>query len=88
MVPTALWAVDVAFAARYTLGHHVTNSLTGLDPFTHSALRPAHSLSTLRGRPRDRAARKTRYRERLGRSQLIADPASSLFPRTGLSPAG
>jgi hypothetical protein len=48
------------------------------------ALRPAHSLSTLRGPPRSGAARKTRYRESARESQLKAAPPVALFPRTGL----
>ena len=67
MVPMG-GAVDAAFAAACTLGHHGRSCLTGLDPFTLEALWPPHSLSTLRGRPRDRAARKTRYPEGFGRS--------------------
>lgn len=49
------------------------------------ALRPAHSLSTLRGTPLGVAARKTRYRESARESQLKAAPPVALFPRAGLS---
>ena len=87
VVPVVLLTADAAFAAVDLLGHHGKTCLTGLDPFTHDALRPAHSLSTLRRLPRD-SPRKTRYREGLRGSQHMALPASSLFPRTGLTPAG
>ena len=57
----------------------------GSTSFTlYFALRPAHSLSTLRGPPRDGTARKTRYRESARRSQPKAAPPVALFPRTGL----
>src|SRR5262249_11693574 len=65
---------DIAFASSYWLGHHGTACLSGLNPFTLDALRPAHSLSTLRGLPRDSSTRKTRY------SDL------SVFPLTRLRP--
>ncbi len=66
-------AFDAAFASRYWLGHHGNNCLSGLDPFTLLALRPAHSLSTLRPTPRG-ARRKTRYYD------------LSVFPLTRLRP--
>lgn len=57
----------------------------GSTSFTQDfALRPAHSLSTLRGPPRSGAARKTRYRESARKSQLEAAPPVALFPRAGL----
>lgn len=66
-------AFDAAFASSYWLGHHGNKGLSGLDPFTLLALRPAHSLSTLRPAPRD-ARRKTRYND------------LSVFPLTRLRP--
>lgn len=87
VVPAAE-AADAAFAAAYLLGHHGNGCFSGLDTFTLDALRPARSLSTLRGLPRDSAARKTRYREGSARSQYETAPGLSLFPRAGLSPAG
>lgn len=53
---------DAAFASSYWLGHHGNGCLSGLDPFTLAALRPAHSLSTLRPAPRG-TERKTRYND-------------------------
>lgn len=59
----AAFARPMFWSRPYLLGHHGTRCLSGLNPFTPtSALRPAQSLSTLRGPPRDGAARKTRYR--------------------------
>ena len=65
--------VGAAFASSYWLGHHGNTCLSGLNLFTLVALRPAHSLSTLRSAPRG-DERKTRY------SDL------AVFPLTGLNP--
>ena len=73
VVPTVLRPPMLPSRCVDSLGHHGRCSLTGLDPFTHDALRPAHSLSTLRSLPRD-SPRKTRYGEVFNRSQLRAVP--------------
>ena len=86
VVPTCLRTVGAAFASSYWLGHHGNACLSGLDTFTLDALRPAHSLSTLRGVPRDTATRKTRYREGIRRSQLIAAPPIPCFRGRDLHP--
>jgi hypothetical protein len=73
VVPTVFRQPMLPSRSLDSLGHHGTGRLTGLDPFTHDALRPAHSLSTLRRLPRD-SPRKTRYREGLRGSQPRAIP--------------
>lgn len=71
VVPAVLRPPMLPSRGVESLGHHGRCSLTGLDPFTHDALRPAHSLSTLRRLPRD-SPRKTRYSEGLGGAPRMA----------------